>query len=137
MPFRLFQVKPSIKKYRVSENPMIISANKSVHLNCSIRHRSPPPTLTWWYNNCPEDATACKPSLDAEWKRLKTDNMSSLEQLLVPPSRDHVLYKCIAENWLGQDSITYTILRRLGRYKWKFLLITSRNGRKVHCRMIT
>ena len=140
MPFCLFQVKPSIKKDRISDNAMITSANESVHLNCNIRRSSPPPTLTWWYTTCPKDATACQPSLDAEWKRFKTDNISSLEQLLIPPSRDHVLYKCIAENWLGQDSITYTILRRLGRYKKKiFWLLGNRteNYRKVHCRVRT
>ena len=118
-------MKPSIKKDRINENAMIISANKSVHLNCSIKRSSPPPTLTWWYTTCPKDATGCQPFLDAGWKRLKTENISSLEQLLISPSRDHVLYKCIAENWLGQDSITYTILRRLGMYKWKIFYFNS------------
>lgn len=115
---------------------MIISAHKSVHLNCSIRHSSPPPTLTWWYKAYPKDATAYKPSLDG-WKRLKTDNTSSLEQLLIPASRDHVFYKCIAENWLGQDSITYTILRRLGRYKWKIFYSGKQtwNASKFQCRV--
>ena len=131
-------MKPSITKDRISENTMIISANKSVHLNCSIRRSSPPPTLTWWYATCPKDVTACQPSF-AGWKILKTDNISSSEQLLIPPSRDHVLYKCNAENWLGQDSLTYTILRRLGRYKSKIFLFflgkRSANGPKVHCRV--
>ena len=95
---------------------MIIHATESVFLNCSIRRSSPPPTLSWWYKTCPKDATSCKPSLDG-WGRMKTDNTTSLEQVLIQPNQDHVVYKCIAENWLGQDDVTYTVLRRLGKYK--------------------
>lgn len=109
----LFQVKPSIKK-NASENAMIIQANESVHLNCSIRRSSPSPTLSWWYKTCPKDVTACTPSLDG-WGRLKTDNSASLEQVLIQPNQYHMLYKCVAENWLGQDDLTFTVLRRLGR----------------------
>ena len=117
MFFCFFQVKPYIKK-NASENLMITLASESVFLYCSIGRSSPPPTLSWWYQTCPKDATACKPSLQG-WGRMATDNTSSLvlEQLSIPPSQDHVIYKCIAENWLGHDDVTYTILRRLGRYK--------------------
>ena len=100
-----FKVKPSVQK-NASEIRMIISASDSVYLSCAIIHSNPEPTLTWWNQTCPEDSSECKPSLQG-WGRMITDNTSSLEQVLIPPSHRHALFKCTAENWLGYDDVTY------------------------------
>ena len=71
---------------------------------------------------------------------MATDNASSLQ---IPPSREHVLYKCTAENLLGYDDIMYTVLRQPSKYRVKrltrifFLLLQSVTSRLKHLKIFT
>lgn len=102
-----FSVKPVITK-NDSKKYIRLQESDSISLPCVINHSSPTPTVSWWIQTC---STPCNPS-PRGWTRMETADTSSLR---IPPSNDHALYKCTAENLMGYDDLIYTVTRQPGR----------------------
>lgn len=98
------QVKPVITK-NDSKKYIRLQESDSISLPCVINHSSPTPTISWWIQTC---SIPCNPS-PRGWTRMETADTSSLR---IPPSNDHALYKCTAENLMGYDDLIYTVTRQ-------------------------
>lgn len=105
--FFVFSVKPFVTK-NDSEKHIELQESDSISLPCTIHHSNPTPTVSWWIQTC---STPCNPS-PGGWTRMETANTSSLQ---IPPSNEHALYKCTAENLMGYDYVIYTVTRQPGR----------------------
>lgn len=101
------QAKPFITR-NGGEKHITIQESDSISLPCTIHHSIPPPTVSWWHQPCLRMSSQCKPSSQS-WKKMETANASFLS---IPPSKEHALYKCTAENLMGFDEVIYTILRQ-------------------------